>query len=69
MQRELTDDQKQIFAHIKDYIVANGSCTIEEYRSVDEPNAARLILSMGGMAKVRESLLTLSQFIIYQKAA
>lgn len=69
VQRELTDDQKQIFAHIKDYIVANGSCTIEEYRSVDEPNAARLILSMGGMAKVRESLLTLSQFIIYQKAA
>jgi type I restriction enzyme R subunit len=69
VQRELTEDQKQIFAHIKDYIVANGSCTIEEYRSVDEPNAARLILSMGGMAKVRESLLTLSQFIIYQKAA
>ena len=69
VQRELTEDQKQIFAHIKDYIVANGSCTIEEYRSVDEPNAARLILSMGGASKVRESLITLSQFIIYQKAA
>lgn len=68
VQRNLTDDQKQIFAHIKDYIVANGSCTIEEYRSVDESDAARLVLSMG-MAEVRESLRTLSQFIIYQKAA
>lgn len=69
VQRELTEDQKQIFAHIKDYIVANGSCTIEEYRAVDESNAARLITTMGGMKRVRESLDTLSQFIIYQKAA
>lgn len=69
VQRELTDDQKQIFAHIKDYIVANGSCSIEEYRAVDESNAARLIISMGGMKNVRESLESLSQFIIYQKAA
>ncbi len=69
VQRELTDDQKQIFAHIKDYIVANGSCSIEEYRAVDESNAARLIITMGGMKHVRESLESLSQFIIYQKAA
>ncbi len=68
VQRELTDDQKQIFAHIKDYIVANGSCTIEEYRAIDESNAARLIVTMGA-GVVRESLRTLSQFIIYQKAA
>lgn len=69
VQRELTEDQKQIFAQIKDFIVANGSCSIEEFRSVDEANAARLIISMGSAKIVRESLLSLSQFIIYQKAA
>lgn len=69
VQRELTDDQKQIFAHIKDYIVANGACSVEEYRAVDESNTARLIISMGSMKIVRESIQTLSQFIIYQKAA
>ncbi len=69
VQRELTDDQKLIFAHIKDYIVANGSCTIEEYQEVDESAIAKLIYSMGSKSKVRESLQSLSQFIIYQKAA
>lgn len=69
VQRDLTDEQQQIFAHIKDYIVANGSCTVEEYQSIDEAATAKLIVTMGGKAKVRESLLTLSQFIIYQKAA
>ena len=61
--------QKQIFTHIKDYIVANGSCTIEEYQEVDESAIAKLIFSLGSKTKVRESLLTLSQFIIYQKTA
>ena len=69
VQRELTEDQKQIFAHIKDYIVSNGSCTIEEYQTVDESEAATLIVTMGGKAIVRESFRTLSQFIIYQKSA
>lgn len=69
VQRDLTEDQKQIFAHIKDYIVANGSCTIEEYQTVDESEAATLIVTMGGKANVRESFRTLSQFIIYQKSA
>lgn len=69
VQRDLTDEQKQIFAHIKDYIVANGLCSVEEYRAVDESNTAKLIITMGGISKVKQSLLTLSQFIIYQKAA
>ena len=69
VQRELTEEQKQIFAHIKDYIVANGSCTVEEYQSINEADTAKLIVTMGGKAHVRESLLSLSQFIIYQKAA
>ena len=68
VQRDLTEDQKSIFAHIKDYIVANGSCTIEDYRAVDEANTARLILTMG-RSKVLDSIRTLSQFIIYQKTA
>lgn len=68
VQRELTEEQKQIFAHIKDYIVVNGSCTVEEYQSIDEAAMATLIVSMG-MSNVRESLVTLSQFIVYQKAA
>lgn len=67
-QRELTDEQKQIFAHIKDYIVANGSCSVEEYQSIDEAAMATLIVGME-MSNVRESLITLSQFIVYQKAA
>ena len=69
VQRELTEEQKQIFAHIKDYIVANGSCTVEEYQSINEADTAKLIVTMGGKTHVRESLLSLSQFIIYQKAA
>lgn len=68
VQRELTEEQKQIFAHIKDYIVANGACTIEEYQNIDEAAMATLIVGMG-MSNVRESLISLSQFIVYQKAA
>lgn len=68
VQRELTNEQKEIFAHIKDYIVANDSCTINDYRLVDEANTAKLILTMG-KTNFADSLRTLSQFIIYQKAA
>lgn len=67
-QRSLTEEQKEIFEHIKDYIVENGTCSIEDYRAVDESSTAKLIFNMG-MANVKESLRTLSQFIIYQKAA
>lgn len=68
VQRNLTEEQKEIFSHIKDYIVANGSCTIEDYKAVDIPNTARLISSLGKQ-KLTESLLSLSQFMLYQKAA
>ena len=67
-QRSLTDEQKAIFEHIKDYIVENGTFTIEDYKAVDESSAANLIYTMG-RANVIESLRTLSQFVIYQKAA
>lgn len=67
--RELTDEQKDIFTYVKDYIVANGSCSLAEFRSIDESGAAKLILSMGGIKAVEESFISLSQFIIYEKAA
>ena len=68
VQRNLTVEQKTIFAHIKDYIIANGSCSIKEYHDVDESSIAVLIQSMG-KEELKNSLYSLSQFIIYQKAA
>lgn len=68
VQRGLSQEQIDIFAHIKDYIVANGSCSIQDYRAVNESEIGALIQSMG-TDRLKESLRTLSQFIIYQKAS
>jgi hypothetical protein len=54
---------------VKDYIVANGSCSLAEYRSIDEAGAARLIITMGSIEAAEKSFTSLSQFIIYQNAA
>lgn len=67
--RELTDEQKDIFAFVKDYIVSNGCCSLAEYRSIDESGAAKLIITMGGIKAVEDSFISLSQFLLYQKSA
>lgn len=70
-QRNLTQEQIDIFNHIKDYIVANGSCTVDEYNDYENDRAkmASLINSMGGKEKVQQQLDTLAQFILYSKTA
>ena len=70
-QRSLTQAQIDIFRHIKDYIVANGSCSIGEYMELDgdcESEAAFLMQTIGKNA-LQEHLNTLAKFIIYQRTA
>ncbi len=70
-QRSLTAEQIDIFCHIKDYIVANGSCEIDEYMELDgdcESETAFLLQTIGKDA-LREHLNTLAKFIIYQRTA
>ena len=67
--RGLTEEQKEIFRYVKDYIVTNGSCSLAEFRSIDEASAAKLIMTMGSIEAAEESFTSLSQFIIYKKAA
>lgn len=70
-QRSLTQAQTDIFRHIKDYIVANGSCDIDEYMELDgdcESEAAFLLQTVGRGA-LREHLNTLAKFIVYQRTA
>ena len=70
-QRSLTQEQIDIFRHIKDYIVSNGSCDIDEYMELDgdsESEAAFLLKNIGKDA-LREHLNTLAKFIIYQRTA
>ena len=70
-QRSLTQEQIDIFRHIKDYIVSNGSCDIDEYMELDgdsESEAAFLLKTIGKDA-LREHLNTLAKFIIYQRTA
>ena len=70
-QRSLTQEQIDIFRHVKDYIVANGSCNIGEYMELDgdsESETAFLLQSIGKNA-LHEHLNTLAKFIIYQRTA
>ena len=68
--RNINDTQKEIFKQIINYIVSNGTCTIKDIREWDRTCAAQLIQAFGGNPEVvNESLASLSQFLIYRKAA
>lgn len=68
--RDITDTQKNILKQIINYIVSNGSCTIKDIREWDRTCAAQIIQAFDSKPEVaNESLASLSQFLIYRKAA
>lgn len=68
--RNITDTQKNILKQIINYIVSNGTCTIKDIREWDRTCAAQIIQAFDSKADVvNESLASLSQFLIYRKAA
>ena len=69
MQRSITDAQAALIKQIVSYIASNGSCTIKDIREWDKPYAAQLIHSFGSLDQANESIQSLSQFLIYRKAA
>ena len=68
--RDITGTQKNILKQIINYIVSNGTCTIKDIREWDRTCAAQIIQAFDSKADVvNESLASLSQFLIYRKAA
>lgn len=69
MQRSVTDAQAALIKQIVSYIASNGSCTIKDIRGWDRTYAAQLIQAFGNPEQVNDSLISLSQFLIYRKTA
>ena len=69
MQRSITDTQAALIKQIVSYIASNGSCTIKDVRDWDRTYAAQLIQAFGNPEQVNNSLVSLSQFLIYRKTA
>jgi len=69
VQRNLTAEQTEIMNHIANYILANGFCDFADVRNNDTAQAMKLITIFGNKEKTEEALLSLSNFMIYQKAA
>ena len=69
MQRDITETQAALIKQIVSYIASNGSCTIKDIREWDKPYAAQLIHSFGSLDQANESIVSLSQFLIYRKTA
>ena len=67
MQRSITDTQTALIKQIVSYIASNGSCTIKDVRDWDRTYAAQLIQAFGNPEQVNNSLVSLSQFLIYRK--
>ena len=68
--RDITGAQRNILKQIINYIVSNGTCTIKDIREWDRTCAAQIIQAFDSKPEVaNESLASLSQFLIYRKAA
>ena len=68
-QRPLTDTQKEIIRQVVSYIVTNGSTTLKDVREYDKTVAAQIIRNFGGAEAAKQALLSLSQFLIFNKKA
>lgn len=66
-QRPLTDTQKEIIRQIVNYIVTNGSSSLKDVREYDKTVAAQIIRSFGNAQAAKEAILSLSQFLIFNK--
>ena len=67
IQRTMTEAQKNTIRQIVNYIVANGSCTIKEIKEDDKTIALQMIRKFGTIAAVNEAIVSLSQFLIYNR--
>lgn len=63
-QRPLSDNQKEIIRSVVNYIVANGSCTINDIKEEDKPLAVQMIGNFGSADAVNTAIISLSQFIL-----
>ena len=68
-QRTLTETQKNLLRQVVDYIVSNGSYTIDDIKEEDKTQAGQLIQAFGGLHQADQALASLSQFLIYRKTA
>ncbi|WP_312394366.1 DEAD/DEAH box helicase family protein [Chryseobacterium sp.] len=63
-QRPLTDTQKEIIRNVVNYIVANGSCTMNDIKEEDKPLVVQMIGNFGSPDAVNIAIISLSQFIL-----
>jgi type I restriction enzyme R subunit len=63
-QRPLTDTQKEIIRNVVNYIVANGSCTMNDIKEEDKPFVAQMVRAFGSADAVNTAIISLSQFIL-----
>jgi len=63
-QRPLTDTQKEIIRNVVNYIVANGSCTMNDIKEEDKPFVAQMVKTFGSANAVNTAIISLSKFIL-----
>lgn len=63
-QRPLTDTQKDIIRSVVNYIVANGSCNMNDIKEEDKPLVAQMVRDFGTADYVNIAIISLSQFIL-----
>lgn len=64
VQRPMNDAQKEIIRNVVNYIVANGSCTIQDIKEEDKPLIAQMIATFGSVENLNSAIISLSQFIL-----
>ena len=67
--RGVTETQKALLEQVVNYIVTNGSCTIDDIKEEDKAQAGQLIQAFGSLPQANMVLASLSQFMIYRKTA
>ena len=67
--RSISEKQNELLGQIVNYIVSNGACTIEDIKEEDKTQAGQLVMAFGGIEAANNALASLSQFMIYRKAA
>lgn len=67
--RGITETQKSLLEQVVNYIVTNGSCTIDDIKEEDKTQAGQIIQAFGSLSQANAVLASLSQFMIYRKSA
>ena len=67
--RGLSESQNFLLQQVVNYIVTNGSCTIQDIKEEDKTQAGQIIQAFGSLDKANQVLSSLSQFMIYRKSA